>query len=198
MLLRNQGARPYGLSGKIIGRWMNRFHTGLYAEYFRNNLPREDSVILDIGCGGGRFLRFLYCSNTGYRLFGVDHSAEMIELSKKVIKHRKGEQEPVNLLQAGVTYLPFPDSYFDLITAFETIQFWSDIDLALNKVNRILKKDGTFLIINRYPKEGSRWWERALIKNEREYQTMLVNAGFFSVDINLNFKKGWIIVKANK
>jgi len=58
MVLEKQGSKPTGLIGKIIGRLMNNFHTSLYVEYFKNNLPKDDSKILDIGCGGGEFLIF--------------------------------------------------------------------------------------------------------------------------------------------
>jgi len=41
---------------------------------------------LDVACGGGEFLKFLYDSNDTYQLFGPEHSPEMIELSSKVTK----------------------------------------------------------------------------------------------------------------
>ncbi len=74
MGLEKQGSKPSGLIGKIIGRLMNKFHTSLYVDYFNNNLPKDNSKILDIGCGGGEFLSFLYNSNESYKLYGLDHS----------------------------------------------------------------------------------------------------------------------------
>jgi len=59
MGLENQGAKPTGLIGKIVGRLMNKFHTSLYIDYFKSNLPADNSRILDIGCGGGQFLKYL-------------------------------------------------------------------------------------------------------------------------------------------
>ena len=54
---------------------------------------------------------------------------------------------------------------------------------------RVLKRSGTFLIINRYPKEGSPWWERAQIKDDREYIEKLKSAGFHRVAVYLDLSQ---------
>lgn len=59
MGLENQGAKPTGTIGKIIGRLMNKFHTSLYITYFDNKTLPDNCRILDIGCGGGKFLNYL-------------------------------------------------------------------------------------------------------------------------------------------
>ncbi|MBN1144522.1 MAG: class I SAM-dependent methyltransferase [Bacteroidales bacterium] len=197
MGLEKQGAKPSGLIGKIVGRLMNRFHTSLYVDYFKNTLPKDNSKILDIGCGGGEFLRFLYDSNESYILYGLDHSPEMIELSAKINK-RAIEQNRLKLLQSSPTDISLENSYLDLVTAFETVQFWTDIEKSFLEIYRLLKAGGQFLIINRYPPEGSKWWKIAKIKNDKDYIHKLVNAGFSEISVDLEFKYGWIIVKATK
>ncbi len=100
--------------------------------------------------------------------------------------------------QGSVTEIPVDNNELDLVTAFETIQFWSDIDKSFAEIIRLLKDDGTFLIINRYPAEGSKWWKMAKIKSDKEYVNKLKNTGFSRVNTNSDFKKGWVIVKATK
>jgi ubiquinone/menaquinone biosynthesis C-methylase UbiE len=197
MGLDKQGAKPTGLIGEIIGRLMNKFHTSLYIDYFKDNLPKENSSILDIGCGGGEFLKFLYDSNDSYLLYGLDHSPEMIELSSKINK-RVIEKKRLKLMQGSVTNIKLDNSQLDLITAFETVQFWPDTDKSFLEINRLLKIGGQFLIINRYPSEGTKWWAIANIKSDKEYISKLENAGFSKITVDLEFKNGWIIVNADK
>jgi ubiquinone/menaquinone biosynthesis C-methylase UbiE len=197
MGLEKQGAKPSGLIGKIIGRLMNKFHTSLYVDYFNNNLPKDNSKILDIGCGGGEFLSFLYNSNESYKLYGLDHSPEMIELSSKINK-RAIEQNCLKLLQGSVTIILVENSHLDLVTAFETVQFWPDIDKSFLEIYRILKVGGQFLIINRYPPEGSKWWKIAKIKSDKDYMHKLEKAGFNRITVDFKFKNGWIVVNASK
>ncbi|MCK5096975.1 MAG: class I SAM-dependent methyltransferase, partial [Desulfobacteraceae bacterium] len=155
------------------------------------------SKILDIGCGGGKFIKFLSDSNDTYKLFGLDHSPEMIELSKKINKEAIDNKQ-VTIIQGSIANILVKKASYDLITAFETIQFWPDIEKAFIEVERLLNIGGSFLIINRYPKPGSKWWKMANIKNDQEYIAMLEKAGLGEVTIDLNFKKGWIIVRATK
>jgi len=197
MGLDKQGAKPTGLIGKIIGRLMNKFHTTIYIDYFKNNLPKENSSILDIGCGGGNFLKFLYDSNDSYLLYGLDHSPEMIELSSKINK-RAIMKKRLKLIQGSATEIKLDNSQLDLITAFETVQFWSDTDKSFLEINRLLKTEGKFLIINRYPTEGTKWWKIAKIKSDKEYISKLENAGFGKISVDFEFKNGWIIINADK
>ncbi|MFO7658515.1 MAG: class I SAM-dependent methyltransferase [Bacteroidales bacterium] len=197
MGLEKQGAKPSGLIGKIVGRLMNKFHTSLYVDYFKDNLPKENSSILDIGCGGGEFLKFLYDSNNSYLLYGLDHSPEMIELSSKINK-RAIEQNRLKLLQGSVTNISLKNSNLDLVTAFETVQFWPDTDKSFLEIYRLLKVGGHFLIINRYPPEGSKWWKIAKIKSEKDYIHKLEIAGFEKITVDFRFKNEWIIVNASK
>ena len=197
MGLEKQGAKPTGLIGKIIGRLMNKFHTSLYVDYFKDILPKDNSKILDIGCGGGEFLKFLYNSNESYLLYGLDHSPEMIELSANNNK-RAIEQNRLKLIHGSVTNIALENSCLDLVTAFETIQFWPETDKSFSEIHQILKSHGQFIIINRYPTEGSKWWKIAKIKSDRDYINKIENAGFNEIIVDLDFKKGWIVIKATK
>ncbi|QGY42923.1 methyltransferase domain-containing protein [Maribellus comscasis] len=197
MKLENQGAKPTGTIGKIIGRLMNKFHTSLYTSYLNTKDIPDNYRILDIGCGGGKFLNYLSQRSDGFILWGLDHSKEMIDLSGQLNREdlKKGR---LKLLKGSVHKIDIANNSLDLVTAFETIQFWPDIDIALSEVFRILDKEGKFLIINRYPKKGTKWWKMANIKSEEDYKTKLENVGFCNVSIDLNFKNGWIITEGEK
>lgn len=197
MGIEKQGSKPTGFIGKIVGRMMNKYHTSFYIDYFKNNLPDNDSKILDIGCGGGKFLKFLSEINGSYILYGLDHSPEMITLSKKINKQAIA-QNRLKIIQGSVTNISIENNYLDLVTAFETVQFWPDIEKSFSEIARVLINGGRFIIINRYPPEDSSWWKMAKIKSDKDYIDKLENAGFERVTIDFKFKNGWIVVNAIK
>ncbi len=120
----------------------------------------------------------------------------MVVLSKKVNRQAILKKQ-VTIIQGSVTAIPVKNN-IDLATAFETVQFWTDIDESFSEIVRLLKRGGSFLIINRYPSDGSKWWRIAKIKSDREYITKLEKAGFSEITVDFDFKKGWIVVKATK
>ena len=52
----------------------------------------------------------------------------------------------MEVLEGNVQSLPFEDNTFDIVTAFETVYFWPDIEKCFGEVKRVLKPGGTFLI----------------------------------------------------
>ncbi|MBN2484469.1 MAG: class I SAM-dependent methyltransferase [Bacteroidales bacterium] len=197
MGLEKQGAKPSGILGLVVGRLMNKVHTSLYMQYFKNNPPAHNSIILDIGCGGGKFIHFLSKFDNSLQLYGLDHSDEMIFLSKKTNKKAIGNKQ-VKILKGSVINIPVESSAVNLVTAFETIQFWPHIPSAFKEVARVLKKGGEFIIINRFPPEGSKWWKIANLKSAKEYSLMLEQTDFTNISFDLTYKKGWIIAKGYK
>ena len=197
MGIEKQGSKPTGFIGKIVGRIMNKYHTSFYVDYFKNKLPEDNSKILDIGCGGGKFLKYLSGINNSYMLYGLDHSPEMVALSKKINKQAVA-QGRLKIIQGSATNISTENNYFDLVTAFETLQFWPDIEKSFIEIVRILRNGGRFIIINRFPPEESKWWKMAKIKSDKDYRNKLENVGFGRVTIDLEFKNGWIVVNATK
>ena len=92
---------------------------------------------------------------------------------------------------------------FDIITAFETIYFWPDINEAFKQVYRVLKVRGTFMICNESngenPKEEK--WTKIIqgmkIYNSEQIKKSLEDAGFTDIKIHKN-KKGWLCVVCKK
>lgn len=197
MGIKKQGSKPTGLIGKIVGLMMNKYHTSVYIDYFKNNLSENDSTILDVGCGGGKFLNYLSKRNNSYLLYGLDHSPEMVGLSRK-INEQAIAQGRLRITKGSVTNISKENIYFDLVTAFETVQFWPDIEKTFSGTASVLGKGRHFIIINRYPPVNSKWWVTAKIKSDEEYIEKLKKAGFRTVNIDFEFKKGWFVVNALK
>jgi 2-polyprenyl-3-methyl-5-hydroxy-6-metoxy-1,4-benzoquinol methylase len=193
----DQGAKPSGLLGTALGKMMNVYHTKVYRQYFTNHLPDMHAKILDIGCGGGQFIQFLHQTNSSYEITGVDHSRKMVELAKKVNKEGI-QKKKVHILQQSLSDLDFTSDSFNLVTALECIQFWTSIPVVLQKIHHMMSREASFVIINRYPKEGSSWWKRAQLKSAEDYQKSLQDAGFSISNIDLKQFPSWIIVHALK
>ncbi len=197
MGIEKQGAKPSGRLGRLFGQLMNRFHTPLYRKYFDAHPVAQKSSCIDLGCGGGSFLNYLDSKNQDYQLYGLDHSKEMSRMCVKV-NNAAVDAGRMQVFCASVGEIPLSTQMVDLATAFESVQFWPDTNAAFAEVFRVLKPGGMFVIINRFPKEGAKWWKLAKLKSEQDFREYLTNAGFKHVRFDFAFKKGWIIVKAKK
>ena len=194
------GSKPDGWLGKIAGIMMNTIHSSAYRKIINNHISNtisdfNNKTVLDIGCGGGISVKLfsdLYESN---KVVGIDYSEEMVQLASK-LNRRKIDSGKVEILNADVSKLPFADLSFDLITAFDTVNFWPDHEKAISEVIRVLKPDGVFFIINAYPKEGSKWYDFVKFKSDAEYRKYLADNGLKNAESA--FEKNTVIVWGRK
>jgi ubiquinone/menaquinone biosynthesis C-methylase UbiE len=193
------GSKPVGIIGRLAGYIMNITNGALYKQIIHNFITSgkaEASIksVLDIGCGGGKVVKIFYSLLKEGKICGIDHSIEMVKLSRKV--NKKGiRSECVKILKADVKKIPYENNSFDMVTAFDTINFWEDYSTCCNEIKRVLKKQGVFLIVNKYPKKGSKWYEFINFKSDKEYRYFLSRNGF--KDIEIEFVKNTIIIKSS-
>ena len=116
---------------------------------------RNDYRCLDIGCGGGANVKKLLVKTPYGNVIGIDYSEVSVIKSSKINK-AEIENKHCEILQGNVMKLPFRKETFDIITAFETIYFWPDINEAFKQVYRVLKVSGTFMICNESNGENSK------------------------------------------
>lgn len=131
--------------GRFMVKSMNSGHEKL-AKWGRSYIvARKDYIVLDLGCGGGRNIE--YFLTKAKKVYGIDHSETCVkmasELNKEAINSHRCE-----ILKGDVKKLPFEDESIDVVTAFETIYFWNDIEECFKEIYRVLKKGGQFLICN--------------------------------------------------
>lgn len=194
--------KPEGFIGKALGRKMNRGHASLYKWGMARIDIKPDSYVLDIGCGGGEWIRRISQIATEGKIYGIDHSRDMVKMAKKVnCKQVKIGQ--VNISTNAVSSLPFDDDTFDLVTAVESYYFWPDLINDLRGIYRILKPSGSLVILNEVYKDEkfekrNAWYARySKIKYHSvdEYYSFLSEAGYNSIDIYTLEEKNWIIAK---
>lgn len=193
--MQSQGGNPTGLLGTLIGYLMNISHGTIHTWGLSNTTVHETSICLDIGCGGGNTIKVLAEKVKRGKVYGLDHSGKMVNLSRRANRAfiKKGI---VEIHQGSVSVLPYADAYFDIVTAFETIQFWPNITSDVMEIKRVLKPTGVFVIVNRYPPENSKWSEFLQLKNAKAYNDLLGESGFHNITSDTTPKNGWIKVVA--
>lgn len=76
----------------------------------------------------------------------MDYSATSLELSGKTNAEAL-QQGKMDLVEASVEKLPFADNAFDKIITVESFYFWPNPAENLKEVYRVLKEQGTFLLV---------------------------------------------------
>ena len=174
---------PKGLLGRMMLVSMDKEHLPMAQWAFTKFSIPVKADILDIGCGGGYNIKRMLSKCREGKIVGFDVSEESVKKAKKV---NKGESR-VKIIKGSVEKMPFKKNVFDLVTAFETVFFWPDIEENLKEVYRVVKPDGQFVIINNYgdPKID---WEKKVPCMKRytaeEIKGFMEKSGFKDVVIS--------------
>ena len=138
--------RPEGDLGNDLIDNMNVNHEALASWSLSHLDISKDDDILDVGCGGGvnekRFLRM-----TDAKVVGLDYAELSVERSSELNRSAIDEGR-CEIIQGSVSDIPFKDSTFDIVTAFETVYFWPDFVNDLKEIRRVLKDNGKIFIAN--------------------------------------------------
>jgi ubiquinone/menaquinone biosynthesis C-methylase UbiE len=89
-----------------------------------------DDSLLDVGCGGGVFLR--RALETGCRATGLDHSREMVRLARRTTCGR------ARIVRGKAEQVPFADGEFTAATSIVAFFFFPDPVRVLRELKRVL------------------------------------------------------------
>jgi ubiquinone/menaquinone biosynthesis C-methylase UbiE len=203
--LMDQYRRPTGRQGRLVAALMNQEHKALTSWGLKHVDIGSDFVILDVGCGGGKTVSRLAQRTIHGKVFGIDYSPDMVQYSKEVNKKFLA-QNRAEIVEASVEKMIFPDNSFDLVTAIETYYFWSSLPDAFQEIKRVLKPEGTLLMVNEMVKDGMYEVKHAkLIKKTHvhlvqldEIKNVLQSVGFVNVKIFTKRKSPWNAILAQK
>src|SRR5213592_5331218 len=92
-----------------------------------------DDALLDVGCGGGVFLR--RALETGCGAVGVDHSPDMVHLARRITEGR------APIVQASADRLPFEQDTFTAVSCLIAFFFFPDPVAALQEFNRVVHSE---------------------------------------------------------
>jgi SAM-dependent methyltransferase len=97
------------------------------------------TTVLDVGCGSGEFCRL--AAARGATVSGIDAADGMIDIARRRV--------PAADLRVGpMERLPWDDGRFDVVTAFNALQFAADFATALADATRVVRRGGLVAICN--------------------------------------------------
>lgn len=127
--------------------WINAIGTdGDYGRRSVLNAPMAARIragaftrALDVGCGEGRFCRFLRAE--GIAAVGIDPTAALIRAARR--------RDPDGDYRIGrAETIDFPDASFDLVVSYLSLVDIAELGRAIAEMTRVLRPSGTLLIAN--------------------------------------------------
>ncbi|QKF65069.1 class I SAM-dependent methyltransferase [Campylobacter corcagiensis] len=178
---------PKGEDGVKTLKRMNEVHnkSAIWAINRVNICENLDIEILDIGFGGGQNLLNLRDKFKNSKLYGIDYSPTSLDVAKETTKNLKNIYLKIGDVSKKIE---FDENKFDIITAFETLYFWENLNVAFSEIKRVLKPDGVFLLHleGTTKKTLDEWSNGVNLKNklnENEIYELLKQNGFKKVEI---------------
>ncbi|HOW35042.1 MAG TPA: class I SAM-dependent methyltransferase [Candidatus Omnitrophota bacterium] len=99
----------------------------------KEDIPAQRKI-LNIGVGTGDDLALM---QTYGKVFAIDSEAKAVEsLSPNACYEKK---------VSSACAIDYPDGYFDIVTAFDVLEYIEDHALAVREIRRVLKPGGIFL-----------------------------------------------------
>jgi SAM-dependent methyltransferase len=109
----------------------------------------NDKRVLELGCGSGHTLSYLWENKNAHELWGLDISEEQIRFTKELLNEKN---IPVKLLLASMDENPgIPENYFDLVVSIYSLGWTPDLFRTLSHVHSYLKPGGVFIFSWEHP-----------------------------------------------
>ena len=136
-------------------------------------------TFLDVGCGNGWVVRKIASNPNCRKAIGIDKSKKMIQQSKK---NKTSSNE--EFLHTNVESLKYKGK-FDYIFSMESLYYADSIEIALNKIFKLLKPGGEFFCGTDFytdNKATAKWSKMMKLKmhlhSKKEWKDLFKNAGF--------------------
>lgn len=155
--------------GKIITKWIN-------------SIKPRPKIILDVGSGTGRILKYLLQSGPN-KIYALDQSKVMLGvLSKNYQKQIKSKT--IEVLNTDSDKIPLKSKSLNLVTSFHLFKHLTKPLTTLNEMNRVLKSHG-YLILDFLNTESVVKFnlDTCVSYNENEFRKILKKSGFKVIEI---------------
>jgi ubiquinone/menaquinone biosynthesis C-methylase UbiE len=111
-------------------------------ERFLPHLP-QNAHVLDVGCGGGKFTKYIADQRPDLHIVGIDLSEPQLARASKLLR---GYGDRVRFELGDATQLKFPDASVDGVLSYGSIKHWTSQDAGLAECLRVLKPGGPLLV----------------------------------------------------
>ncbi|HEY7083905.1 MAG TPA: methyltransferase domain-containing protein [Hyphomicrobiaceae bacterium] len=122
-----------GYAPDVLGLWLDRVAA---------HAPAGPQIILDVGCGTGRFTHPL-AERFQARVIGVDPSLKMLKAAGS-----KPSSDRVEFRRASAEALPSADGSVDLVFMSMTLHHLADRPRAARECRRVLRASGRLIVRN--------------------------------------------------
>ncbi len=123
--------------------YSNKLATGPEAELRKSFVPfaapKPIDRVLDVGCGPGWLA--IELSKNAREVVGYDRSKRIVKIARKNTQ-AAGVENAIFLTGDGYA-LPFPDNFFDLVTATTVVYLFTDSQKGFGELVRVAKPGGT-------------------------------------------------------
>lgn len=139
--------RPGGLLGYLLYRFPLGHRPG-FDLALRQLPPERNDLVLEVGCGGGVFLRRLL--KTGCRAIAIDHSPDMVANSGRLNAGSLADGR-LALHEADAAALPVASGTIDKVYCLNAFFFFPEPFESLKEMARVLKPGGRLALITSPP-----------------------------------------------
>lgn len=169
-------AASFGFQWNRFSRTQLDSHSGLrisadrfYAHSGWGRDQLEGKRVLDVGCGAGRFTEVAL--DSGARVVAVDYS-----LAVDACRQNHADRSQLDVIQADIYDLPFPEGAFDFVYCFGVLQHTPDVRGAFAALVRQLKPGGR-IAVDLYARLWTnvlwpKYWLRPITRRMQERQLL--------------------------
>jgi len=151
----------------------------------------HEGKVLELGCGSGHTLLYVWEHKNARELWGVDLSEEQIRFTKE---HLGKMNIPVKLFLASMDENPgLPQNYFDLVISIYSLGWTPDVPHTLELIHSYLKPGGTFIFSWEHPVYRCLSYDKTIGKYIFEYSYQeegpVIDPSWKGVEIVINSRK---------
>lgn len=143
--LAKQLRKPEGEAGITTGINMNKGNAPMYELTFSLMDFADNEHMLEIGFGNGKFIPDLLLKALNVHYTGIDFSETMVK-EASASNQSLIESGMVEIKNASISAIPYPDESFDKAFTINTIYFWESPEHDMGEIYRVLKKGGSAFI----------------------------------------------------
>ncbi len=136
-------------SGKLLERGFHGCGEKIRSEVLKRVDPAFE-IILDVGTGSGRNLKFIAELFKDAKVFSIDPSLEALEIVYRMLREESLERK-VTLVGCVGECLPFKDGSYDIAFSVMSLHHVSNIKDVLHEMARAIKTISRIIIVDWTP-----------------------------------------------